>query len=100
MNIVSLAHFAGSPHHGMVYGHYYMARERVRAGHDVTIVAASHTHPRFKQPIIRGPITEDHIDGIRYLWLRHAVVHAGQLGWPRPQHADVHGQDLLHPPPD
>lgn len=70
MDIVYLAHFAGSPHHGMVYGHYYMAREWVRAGHRVTVVAASHTHPRFRQPVVPGRIADETIDGIRYLWLK------------------------------
>lgn len=53
----------------MVYGHYYMAREWVRAGHRVTIVAAGYTHTRFSQPAVNGRITEEHIDGIRYLWI-------------------------------
>lgn len=70
MKIVILAQYAGSPQLGMVYGHYYLAREWVRYGHDVTIVAASFGHSRTKQPNVgrRGAI--EYIDGIRYRWIR------------------------------
>jgi glycosyltransferase involved in cell wall biosynthesis len=69
LDIVYLAHFSGSPQHGMVYGHYYMAREWVRAGHHVTIVASGYAHTRFRQPRVGAGITEEYIDGIRYLWV-------------------------------
>ena len=69
MKIVMLAHFAGSPVHGMVYGHYYLAREWIRAGHEVTIVSASFSHVRARQPVARGRAGEEIIDGIRYIWL-------------------------------
>ncbi len=70
LSIVFIAHFAGSPAHGMVYGHYYLAREWVRKGHQVTIIASGYSHTRYKQPTLRGGLTEEWIDGIRYLWLR------------------------------
>jgi glycosyltransferase involved in cell wall biosynthesis len=69
MNILFFAHLAGSPYHGMVYGHYYLAREWVKSGHAVTIVTASYVHTRFKQPSKSRKITEEIIDGIRYVWL-------------------------------
>lgn len=69
MNIVYLAHFAGSPEHGMVHAYYHLAREWLKLGHEVTIVAASYTHPRSSQPDVQKHITEQWIDGIRYLWV-------------------------------
>lgn len=69
MHIVIFAHFAGSPLHGMVYGHYYLAKEWIKLGHNVTIIAASFAHTRFKQPKQNGKITIENIDGIRYIWL-------------------------------
>lgn len=69
MNIVYLAHFAGSPEHGMVHAYYHLAREWLKLGHEVTIVAASFTHPRVSQPNVQKQITEQWIDGIRYLWV-------------------------------
>ena len=70
MRILVIAHFAGSPEYGMVFGHYYLAREWVKRGHQVTIVSASFAHTRHKQPLARHLVTEQNIDGIRYLWLR------------------------------
>lgn len=70
MHIVYLAHYAGSPEHGMVHAYYHLAQEWLKMGHQVTIIAASYAHPRSKQPLIRGAITEEYIDDIRYLWVR------------------------------
>lgn len=71
MNILLINHYAGSVHHGMEYRPYYLAREWVRAGHRVHIVAASHSHLRRQAPAMAGRdrLDED-IDGIHYTWLR------------------------------
>jgi len=71
MNILLINHYAGSVQHGMEYRPYYLAREWVRAGHRVHIVAASHSHLRRQAPAIAGHdrLDED-IDGIHYTWLR------------------------------
>jgi glycosyltransferase involved in cell wall biosynthesis len=70
MEIVLIAHFAGAPKYGMVYGHYHLAKQWVRMGHTVTIVAASYAHTRHSQPNIHSRVTEEFIDGIRYLWIK------------------------------
>ena len=71
MNILLINHYAGSVHHGMEYRPYYLAREWVRRGHRVYIVAASCSHLRQQAPDAgTGPRTEQNIDGIRYIWLR------------------------------
>jgi len=69
MNILLINHYAGSPRHGMEYRPYYLAREWVRAGHDVTIVAASFSHLRRDPPSCTGTVCHEKIDGIRYVWL-------------------------------
>lgn len=69
MRILLVNHYAGSPRHGMEFRPYYLAREWVRAGHEVTIVAASHSHVRAVQPEVPGQPVEELIDGIRYRWL-------------------------------
>lgn len=80
-DIVFIAHFAGSLRHGMVFGHYYLAREWVKRGHRVTIVAAGWTHTRFRQPALNGRVSEESIDGIRYLWVKvPKYVAGGQIG--------------------
>ena len=68
MNILYINHYAGGPTYGMEYRPYYLAREWVRAGHTVTIVAASHSHVRARQPAMTGDFTEEIIAGIRFVW--------------------------------
>lgn len=50
MNILYINHYAGSPQHGMEFRPYYLAREWVRAGHAVHMLAASYSHVRAQQP--------------------------------------------------
>ncbi len=66
MNILLINHYAGSPALGMEYRPYYLAREWVRAGHRVQIVAADFSHVRARQPAAG----DETIDGIAYRWLR------------------------------
>lgn len=70
MNILLINHYAGSPRHGMEFRPYYLAREWVRQGHRVTIVASSVSHLRQQDPAVSRAITREQIDGIDYLWLR------------------------------
>lgn len=70
MNILLINHYAGSNKHGMEYRPFYLAREWVRLGHSVCIVAASVSHVRSKAPIISGFVTEEDIEGIHYVWLK------------------------------
>lgn len=69
MRLLLVNHYAGSPAHGMEFRPYYLAREWVRAGHEVLIVAASYSHVRAVQPPMHGLPREEMIDGIRYRWL-------------------------------
>jgi glycosyltransferase involved in cell wall biosynthesis len=64
MNIVYLNHYAGSPALGMEFRPYYLAREWVRAGHRVTMLAADFSHVRVRQPAAGDEL----IDGIAYRW--------------------------------
>lgn len=69
MRILYINHYAGSPRHGMEYRPYYLAREWVRAGHDVNIVASAQSHIRAQSPDLGGKERLDEIiDGIRYTW--------------------------------
>ena len=64
MKILLINHYAGSPSHGMEYRPYYLAREWVRQGHQVLILAASQSHVRSTQPRAGSEV----IDGIAYQW--------------------------------
>jgi len=70
MNIVFIAHFAGSPKHGMVNAYYYLSKEWLKRGHQVSIITAGCAHTRNIQPHLTGRVTEEWIDDIRYLWLK------------------------------
>lgn len=70
MNILLVNHYAGSTRHGMEYRPFYMAREWVKLGHNVTIVGGSYSHVRTEQPKITGSVTEEYVEGVRYVWLK------------------------------
>jgi glycosyltransferase involved in cell wall biosynthesis len=71
LNILLINHYAGSPRDGMEYRAYYLAREWVRLGHRVLIVASAHSHVRARQPQLAGRRRLDEtIDGIQYTWFK------------------------------
>jgi glycosyltransferase involved in cell wall biosynthesis len=70
MRILYIDHYAGSPQYGMEYRPHYMARQWVRMGHEVTVMAASFSHLRYKNPDVTAELSEEMIDGIRYVWLK------------------------------
>lgn len=77
MNILLINHYAGSPIHGMEYRAYYLAREWVRLGHKVQIVASAQSHVRTTQPQLADQDRLDEfIDGIQYTWFK-APSYAG-----------------------
>lgn len=76
MRLLLINHYAGSPQHGMEYRPYYLAREWVRAGHQVLILAASHSHVRASQPQPGGQT----MDGIAYCWYETPAYEGNGLG--------------------
>ena len=76
MNILLINHYAGTPQLGMEFRPYFMAREWVRSGHPVQIVAADFSHVRALQP----QAGDELIDGIRYRWLHTPSYRGNGLG--------------------
>jgi glycosyltransferase involved in cell wall biosynthesis len=76
MNILYLNHYAGSPKLGMEYRPYYLAREWVRAGHRVQMLAADFSHVRARQP----QAGSEAIDGIGYRWFATPPYQGNGLG--------------------
>lgn len=68
MKILYINHYAGGPAYGMEYRCHYLAREWVRAGHQVTIVGASQSHVRSKQPVMDGRFARETVDGVDFVW--------------------------------
>lgn len=80
-NILVFSHFAGTPDLGMVFRNHALAREWVRLGHSVTLVACAYSHFRRKQPKTSGRITRETIDGIDVIWVwGPAYSQASNLG--------------------
>lgn len=70
MNILIINHYAGSPEMGMEFRPYYFAREWIKMGHKVDIIAGDYSHLRRINPEVERDFQEDLIDGIRYHWIR------------------------------
>lgn len=54
---------------GMEFRPYYLSREWVRMGHNVTIIGGDFSHLRKRNPDIQYDFQEEYIDGIRYVWV-------------------------------
>lgn len=70
MNILLINHYAGSPEMGMEFRPYYFAREWVKMGHKVDIIAADYSHLRRKNPEIKADFQKEVIEGINYHWIK------------------------------
>lgn len=82
MNILLLNHYAGSLQHGMEYRPFYLAREWVKVGHQVHIVAASFAHVRSVQPTLpNGELSATQvIEGVHYHWYATPSYSGNGLG--------------------
>ncbi len=76
MRLLLVNHYAGSPALGMEFRPHYLAREWVRAGHAVQIVAADHSHVRATQP----PAGDSVVDGIGYRFYPTPAYQGNGLG--------------------
>jgi glycosyltransferase involved in cell wall biosynthesis len=54
----------------MEYRPYYLAKEWIKLGHRVTIVASTQSHIRMKNPDFLEKTTRENIDGINYIWIK------------------------------
>lgn len=70
MNILMISHYAGGKEYGMEYRSYYLSREWVKQGHHVTVVAATYSHLRLKNPNVIEDYSDEIIDGIHYIWIK------------------------------
>lgn len=80
MNILLIDHYAGSPSYGMEFRPYYMAREWLRLGHRVTVVAADFSHLRAHNPRVERDFSEQPADGVPYLWVKTPRYHGNGPG--------------------
>jgi len=69
-NIWIINQYTGSPYHGMNYRSYYLAKEFVKKGYEVTIFSGSYSHLFQNLPKTKGIFTNEKIDGINYIWIK------------------------------
>lgn len=69
-NIWIINQYTGSPFYGMNYRSYYLAKEFVEQGHNVTIFAGSYSHLFTNLPKTDGMFTKEMVDGIEYIWVK------------------------------
>ncbi|MBP1919018.1 glycosyltransferase family 4 protein [Youngiibacter multivorans] len=70
LNILLINHYAGSLDYGMEFRPFYFAREWVKMGHKVDIIAADYSHLRRKNPVVTNDFQIEIIDGITYHWVK------------------------------
>lgn len=70
MHILYVEHYAGTPKLGMEYRPFYLAREWIKLGHTVTIIASSYSHLRSTNPKTIQKITVDTVEGVDFIWCR------------------------------
>ncbi len=70
MNILLINHYAGSLKMGMEYRPFYLSREWVKLGYDISIIAANHSHIRINNPKISSDFEEQYIENVRYIWVK------------------------------
>ena len=81
MKIFICHQYAIAPHQPGVTRHYLLARELIRHGHDVTIIAAakSHKNPQGCNLQSREGARLENCQGVPFLWLRTPSSSGGQI---------------------
>ncbi len=68
--ILLINHYAGGANIGMEFRPYYLAKEWIKLGYDVHIIAADFSHLRHINPVIENDFDEEIVDGIHYHWVK------------------------------
>jgi glycosyltransferase involved in cell wall biosynthesis len=70
LNILIINHYAGGPAYGMEFRPHLLAREWVKLGHKVQVLASGFSHLRSCQPLATGSrgIRDESVDGIDFRW--------------------------------
>jgi hypothetical protein len=76
MNILLVDHYAGTPELGMEFRPYYMAKEWIKAGHQVLVVGGTFSHLRKNQPY-KG---KQNVNGVDYYWIKTNTYKGNGVG--------------------
>lgn len=69
-NIWIINQYTGSPYYGMNFRSYYIAKEFVKNGNEVTVFAGSYSHLLNNFPKTFGLFTKEKVDEIDYIWVK------------------------------
>ena len=68
--IVIINSTGGSPYHGPNFRSYYIGKNLLKLGYDVTIIANSYFHKFYNFPTLKSTFTDENIDGLNYIWVK------------------------------
>jgi glycosyltransferase involved in cell wall biosynthesis len=80
LNILLINHYAGAKGYGMEYRPFYLAREWINLGHNVTVFAASYSHLRTRAITVENGYKQENIEGINYIWFRTPAYSGNSMG--------------------
>jgi len=73
--IVIINSTGGSPYHGPNFRSYYIGKNLLKFGYDVTIIANSYFHKFYNFPKLKSTFTNEKIDGLNYIWVKTRKYH-------------------------
>lgn len=76
MKILYIDHYAGSISMGMEFRPFYFAREWIKSGHEVRIIAADYSHLRARNPMRQKDFELEIIDEVQFQWV-HTNTYVG-----------------------
>ena len=69
--VVIINSTGGSPYHGPNFRSYYIGKNLLPLGYEVTIIANSYFHKFYNTPLLKGTLTNEVIDGLNYIWIKN-----------------------------
>lgn len=71
-NILFVCHYASSPEYSNLgFRQFFICREWVKAGHDVTLIASGYNHFMYKCPNTEKIFNKEIIDGVKVIWVKN-----------------------------
>ncbi len=70
--ILLVCNYANAPKYSSLgFRHFYLAKEWINYGYEVTVLSSSYNHYMYKTPIIKKTFTEEIIDNIKFIWINN-----------------------------
>lgn len=70
MNILIINHYAGGEKYGMEFRPYYLSKELIKLGHNVTVIAADYSHIRKVNPQFDKDFFVEDFEDLKYVWIK------------------------------